>query len=685
MDPSHNFCMIRAIFNTNILLMVVACMSGCGSSSPDQISSATSQYQVANESAQSPESPNTERDPTTDPSRGRTAADSSFEIAERERIEADSGDRASSSLNSTSGQNPQSSRDRSAAGASPEELLEQIGRIEQLVERGEIPGSTQQQQDATFGRMMTFRRAAAEEVLAQQAEPQQYVMAKLAKLDSINALVAIGAENAMPDFLSYSEELIGDDNEDVRLAGTKGKLEALRMLAGAGDQRARKDFDEYFAQCDASDNEKIRVAGIVARIDLLMQLTGVGDQRTSNELGEYLDGLVDSENEEVRFTAINSKLAISSQLIKADLPGARDEVEQFAGSLMDDSNAEIAEMARLTLFNLQMQDVDSGQQQDPASVIEALRELFETSPKTPTLFQSTQVAIGVLRQRGYQAESKQALQIIADAFKNSENQQLASAVDYLMLQAGLMDFYTQVNDVLDGEGNPESLVTSAGDMLASDSNANKLAFIVAENVVRAAQNLEYSGQVSVAKQLYDLIQVTYADHEDKQLSEAARQMIEKPLARIGMIGKPIELTGALSTGQPFDWDSYRGKVVLIDFWATFCQPCIEEIPNIRKNYEDFRELGFEVVGINIDRERDTAKQFIESEQIPWANIVCDEAGSNPNAERYDVDSIPFVVLVGRDGNVAALHVRGSNLGHQIEKLLAQPEDKSDTTGSSPSG
>ena len=97
----------------------------------------------------------------------------------------------------------------------------------------------------------------------------------------------------------------------------------------------------------------------------------------------------------------------------------------------------------------------------------------------------------------------------------------------------------------------------------------------------------------------------------------------------------------------------------------------QELVNIEKNYKAYHDRGFEVVGISIDRDRDTLDKYLEEEKHPWT-ILHDVKGAKSMATRYGVFSIPIVLLVGADGKVISINARGRDLGKELEKLAAQP-------------
>jgi thiol-disulfide isomerase/thioredoxin len=145
--------------------------------------------------------------------------------------------------------------------------------------------------------------------------------------------------------------------------------------------------------------------------------------------------------------------------------------------------------------------------------------------------------------------------------------------------------------------------------------------------------------------------------------------------RLSLPGRPMKLTGTLLSGESFDQGTLAGKVVLVDFWATWCGPCVAEIASLRTEYDRWHDKGFEVVGVSLDEDRDALERFVTAKQIPWP-ILYEEPGGpgwrHPLASYYGITGIPTVVLIGADGNVITLDARGKKLGVALERLLGEP-------------
>jgi len=91
--------------------------------------------------------------------------------------------------------------------------------------------------------------------------------------------------------------------------------------------------------------------------------------------------------------------------------------------------------------------------------------------------------------------------------------------------------------------------------------------------------------------------------------------------RLRLPGEPIEVEGKLLSGLPVEWDKYRGAVVLIDYWATWCGLCHAELPNIRQLHQQYGDQGFKVLGVSLDDDQQKVRQFIDKHNIPWPTLV----------------------------------------------------------------
>ncbi|MEX2606957.1 MAG: TlpA disulfide reductase family protein [Kiritimatiellia bacterium] len=149
----------------------------------------------------------------------------------------------------------------------------------------------------------------------------------------------------------------------------------------------------------------------------------------------------------------------------------------------------------------------------------------------------------------------------------------------------------------------------------------------------------------------------------QQVSSMLQDMLSKP-----GIGTDLDFSGTTLEGKEISLDDYEGKVVLVDFWATWCGPCIAELPGLKEAYAKYHDKGFEVVGISLDENVDTLKKFIAENGINWVNLF-DQDQASSLAEQYSITTIPSLFLLDKTGKVVALDPRGDTLETELEKLL----------------
>jgi thiol-disulfide isomerase/thioredoxin len=166
------------------------------------------------------------------------------------------------------------------------------------------------------------------------------------------------------------------------------------------------------------------------------------------------------------------------------------------------------------------------------------------------------------------------------------------------------------------------------------------------------------------------ISAVYPDGE-KSINFEASQLLANVDPLKALLGKQLDIESFKVDGKKLDMSQFKGKVVLVDFWATWCGPCREEIPNIRENWAKHHEQGFDVIAISVDQDLRALGAFVAEEKPPWTVVADNYPGNRkPMDGRLGIRSIPAFILIGKDGNVAAVNCRGPQLGQQLDKLLA---------------
>jgi peroxiredoxin len=139
--------------------------------------------------------------------------------------------------------------------------------------------------------------------------------------------------------------------------------------------------------------------------------------------------------------------------------------------------------------------------------------------------------------------------------------------------------------------------------------------------------------------------------------------------KTGQAAPEIKLEDA--DGNSFRLSDLKGKVVLIDFWASWCAPCRANNPKLLELYGKYKDKGFEILGVSIDNKKDTWQNAIRQDQLTWKQVIDDKGWNAESTIVYGVDAIPASFLLDKKGKIAAINMHGRQLEGKIKKLISQ--------------
>lgn len=233
-------------------------------------------------------------------------------------------------------------------------------------------------------------------------------------------------------------------------------------------------------------------------------------------------------------------------------------------------------------------------------------------------------------------------------------------------EAALFDAMTRPSRQIIGLPPPKKTHFTLTDILqASDAPARTKAKASYLNVMNAADAPEMDLATWVVMAEKHLKQFPLLESNDD-----VREKLGSAKILIKLMEKPMELKFTASDGREVDLEKMRGKVVLLDFWATWCPMCIAALPQVRQVYKKQQQHGFEVIGISLDAEKEVMDAFVKDNDMPWPHYYDGKGWENKISSKYGINRLPAMWLIDKKGMLASIHGE-ENLADKVAQLLKE--------------
>jgi thiol-disulfide isomerase/thioredoxin len=266
--------------------------------------------------------------------------------------------------------------------------------------------------------------------------------------------------------------------------------------------------------------------------------------------------------------------------------------------------------------------------------------------------------IAAATQTGTFPNGLQQLQTIEKEVRDSNNPKL---VPYVVFRRVLAEYNTRLQNA-DGAEQREEIQAWWLEQLETFVKTHSSSEDSPDAALQLAIGLEFGGKLKQAREWYDAIVKNFP-------TAPAAKRARGAVRRLGMVGNPLTFSGDALGGGQVDLARYKGRVVLVIFWATWCEPCTRDLPQIQALHQQYQRNGFEVVGVNLDMPGAPIREYLQNYKVTWPQVHEDGGLESRPATDFGIISLPTMLLVDKTGKVVSVSTSVDDLKEQVPELL----------------
>jgi thiol-disulfide isomerase/thioredoxin len=369
-----------------------------------------------------------------------------------------------------------------------------------------------------------------------------------------------------------------------------------------------------------------------------------------------------------------SKLGLKAQLVAlSHLSGLKDvqsarQLEELAKQLAQHVDSDLKHQSQIVLFGFAIQNLQNGVTSDASQLLESAKQLL-VEPEFRSRLEMTSIshANSVLHQMGFASEAKELEELAFRAFSGSDDRELRYEAwnQWTQDSRSVENFLSSLQALKNSPDQSQPVLAAARGLYQEHPNA-----VTLEMIAGVIPDTEYAGHLGLSQELANFVNSELAQYSGSVSLEAIQATLSEHGQRVGWLDRKLELSGLVDeNGASLDLSAYVGKVVFIDFWATWCPPCLKEIPNIRQVHQELTEKGFSVLSINMDKDQKRLEQFLQDQRFPWPTYRPASIDTKSLTDQFGITLFPHTMLMNQDGKIVSLHVHGPALKAQVLNLL----------------